>query len=121
MNTLKSIYKDVKQSFEQSAQSVKEKVSSFLEEDKMTIEQAAALIQHHPSTIKTQHTLLGIPYHFYRLHAAQTNFYVEAKGPKGEHILYVTAFNEQHVLFTYRSYDPTMSIKQPIILQNILS
>lgn len=120
MNTLKSIYKDVKQSFEQNAQSVKEKVSLFLQEDKMTIEQAAALIQQHPNTIQTQQTLLGIPYHFYRLYAGQTTFYAEAKGLNGEHILYVTAFDEEHVLFTYRSYDPKMSIKQPVILQNIL-
>ncbi|HWO98092.1 MAG TPA: hypothetical protein VNM45_17530 [Bacillus sp. (in: firmicutes)] len=120
MNTLKSIYEDIKQSIEHGTQSVKEKVSSFLQDDKMTVEQVATLIQHHPSTIKTQQTLLGITYHFYHLHTGQTTFYLEAKGFYGEHILYITAFNEQHVLFTYRSYDPTLSLKQTVTLQNIL-
>ncbi|WP_078410414.1 hypothetical protein [Priestia abyssalis] len=121
MNTLKSIYEDIRQSIEHGTQAVKERVSSFFQEDKMTVEQAAALIHHHPNTIKTQQTLLGIPYHFYRLHTSQATLYAEAKGWHGEHLLYMTAFNEQHVLFTYRSYDPTMSIKQPVTLQNILS
>lgn len=120
MNTLKSIYEDIKQSIEHGTQSVKEKISSFLQEDRMTIEQAAALIQHHPSTIKTQQTLLGITYHFYHLCVAETTFYAEAKGSHGEHILYMTAFNDQHVLFTYRSYEQTMSPKQPVTIQNIL-
>jgi hypothetical protein len=110
----------MKRSIEHSTKSVKEKITSFLQQDDMTIEQAAVFIQHHPNTVISEKTLLGLTYRFFHLRTDQATFYAEARGPAGEHLLYVTAFTDKHVLFTYRSYDEHMSLQQPIVIEGIL-
>ncbi|MFC3885841.1 hypothetical protein ACFOU2_21140 [Bacillus songklensis] len=118
MNTLQSIYQDVRQIFQQGTQSVKDKLTSLFQHETMTVEEIADFIQHHPNTMRTQQTLLGITYHFYHLHLEEATFYMEAKGKQGEHILYATAYIDSQVLFTYRSYGENPSLNKKVAIHN---
>jgi hypothetical protein len=119
MNTLQSIYRDIRQTLQHGTQSVKEKITSLFQHDTMTVGQVADFIQHHPSTTKTQQTYLGITYHFYHLRLDQLTCYMETKGEESEHILYATAFTDHKVLFTYRSYGQNASLAQTVHMQNL--
>lgn len=80
------------------------------------IRDLAYLISEHQESRKKTQELLGLVFNHYKLRTGPITFKVETKGKYDEHILEVSAINQGEELFSYKSYDNNLSLKdkQPL-------
>jgi len=76
----------------------------------------AELIRHHPDTVRSERTWLGLTYRFYSLTFDDTALKMETKVSRAgdEHILLLSLHTPQAKAAVYRCYDETYSLDDTV-------
>ncbi|RXI97823.1 hypothetical protein DS745_15795 [Anaerobacillus alkaliphilus] len=85
----------------------------------VTVEEVSEMVKNNEDTKKTSKTLLGITYDFYKLKIQDLTFHLEVKKEVVDRILYFKVSTPEHTVFTYRSYEQGMTLKDKIKLDHL--
>lgn len=100
-NVFKNLAQKAQTTFEQAVEYVKDKITTIMGTNSVTVQQLANHIRFHPDVKKVNKELLGLTYSIYQLEKEGIHYYLEMKG---EHILQIDVHTANHRIVSYRSY-----------------
>ena len=109
---LKNLAHKAQTTFSQAAEYVKDKITTIMGTNSVTVQQLANHIRFHPETKMESKELLGLTFSFYQLEKEGIHYYLEMKG---DYILQIDVHTADHRIVSYRSYRdlPYEPIKYP--------
>ena len=109
---LKNLAHKAQTTVSQAVEYVKDKITTIMGTNSVTVQQLANYIRFHPETKIVKKELLGLTFSFYQLEKEGISYHLEMKG---DYPLQIDVHSANHVIVSYRSYRdaPYEPIKYP--------
>ncbi|MEH6948736.1 hypothetical protein V7068_17035 [Bacillus sp. JJ634] len=112
-NLLSHLAQKAQTKINQAVEYVKDKVTTIMAMNVVTVQQMADYIANHVETAQETKELLGLKFSFYRLEKEGVHYYVEMKG---SHILQLDIHIAGNSSVSYRSYRDSSILQSPLEL-----
>ena len=104
---LKNLVNKAQETFGQAVEFVKDKITTILETNAITIQQLADYVSTHAEVNVEDKELLGLHFSFYQLEKDGIHYDLEMKGA---YILQLDVYTVEHTIVSYRSYRDTPDV-----------
>ncbi|MBM7587067.1 hypothetical protein JOC86_003619 [Bacillus pakistanensis] len=108
---LNNFVETAKSAYYQANTYVREKLFAITGTPSATVNQLATFIKTHPNTEKNNKELLGLTFSHYHLESDHIHYYLETKG---QHILELDVYTDDHKVVSYRGYHDQQTIDTPL-------
>ncbi|AGT31856.1 hypothetical protein M493_07870 [Geobacillus genomosp. 3] len=96
-------------------------IREWMQREKHSFAELSEFIRHHPDTVRSERTWLGLTYRFYSLTLDDVALKMETKVSRtgSEHILLLSLHTPRSEAAIYRSYDETCSLEDTVVTPSL--